>query len=122
MMNVLPWSGMGGLRLAQVGEPPVLLFSQPYNVRIYKYNTMIQNTTNQVQIILIIMINHIVRRRRGRVIRVLVSRGSSPLTCHLLDLFSVAPSSTPWLRSINGPLVCLLPVGIFKHLVSFHCG
>ena len=44
----------------------------------------------------------------------LVVLGSSPPLCHSLDLFSVALSSTPWLRFVNSQLVCLLPVGIFN--------
>ena len=32
-------------------------------------------------------------------------------------MFSVAPSSTPWLRCVNRQLVCLPPVVIFKHFV-----
>ena len=47
----------------------------------------------------------------------LVVPGSSPSPCHSLDLFSVAPISTSWLRCVNSQLVCLLPVGIFKHFL-----
>ena len=48
----------------------------------------------------------------------LVVPGSSPSPCYSLDLFSVAPSSTPWLRFVNSRLVCrLLPVGIFSHFM-----
>ena len=49
----------------------------------------------------------------------LVVPGSSPPPCHSLDLFSVAPSSTPWLRFVNNQLVCLLPVGILTTLYLF---
>ena len=42
--------------------------------------------------------------------------GSSPPSCHSLDLFSVAPSSTPWLRSVNSQLDCLLPVGMLCYV------
>ena len=38
----------------------------------------------------------------------LVVPGSSLLPCHLLDYFSVVPSSTPRLRCVNSQLVCLL--------------
>ena len=47
----------------------------------------------------------------------LVVLSSSPPPCHSLELFLVAPSSTPWLCSVNSQLVCLLPVGIFEHLM-----
>ena len=43
--------------------------------------------------------------------------GPSPKPCHSLGLFSVAPSSTPWVRFVYGQLVCLLSFGIFKHYV-----
>ena len=49
--------------------------------------------------------------------------GSNPPPCHYLDLFSVAPSSTPQprcvnsrLRCVNSQLVSLLPVGILNSL------
>ena len=55
----------------------------------------------------------------------LVVLSSSPPPCHSLELFLVAPSSTPWLCSVNSQLVCLLPVGIFEHLmfvcIFSHC-
>ena len=52
----------------------------------------------------------------GRWICNVVVPGSSPPPCYSLDqFFSVAPSSTPWLRFVNSQLVCLLPVGIFNH-------
>ena len=41
----------------------------------------------------------------------------SPPPCYALDLFSVALSSTPWPHFAISQLVCLLPVGIFKHFV-----
>ena len=47
----------------------------------------------------------------------LVVPGSSLLPCHLLDYFSVVPSSTPRLRCVNSQLVCLLPIGIFKRFM-----
>ena len=47
----------------------------------------------------------------------LVVLSSSPPPCHSLELFLVAPSSTPWLCNVNSQLVCLLPVGIFEHLM-----
>ena len=47
----------------------------------------------------------------------LVVLSSSPPPCHSLELFLVAPSSTLWLCSVNSQLVCLLPVGIFEHLM-----
>ena len=47
----------------------------------------------------------------------LVVPGSSPPLYNSLDLFSVAPSSTPWLRFVNSLLVCLPLVGIFKHFM-----
>ena len=47
----------------------------------------------------------------------LVVPGSSPPPCKSFDLFLVGPSSTPWLRFVNSLLVCLPPVGIFKHLM-----
>ena len=47
----------------------------------------------------------------------LVVPGSSPLPCYSLDLFLVAPSSTPWLHFVSSQLVCLLPVGIFNHFM-----
>ena len=34
-----------------------------------------------------------------------------------LDMFSVAPSTTSWLRCVNRELVCLPPVVIFKYFV-----
>ena len=43
--------------------------------------------------------------------------GSNPPPCHSLDLFSVIPISTSWLGCVNSQLVCLLPVGIFKHFL-----
>ena len=55
--------------------------------------------------------------RLGRWTCNLVVPGSSPSPCYSLDLFSVAPSSTPWLRFVNSQLVCLLPVGIFNHFM-----
>ena len=50
----------------------------------------------------------------------LVVPGSSPPPCNSLDLFSVAPSSTPWLRFVNSQLVWLLPVGIFNHFMFIY--
>ena len=53
----------------------------------------------------------------GRWTSNLVVPGSSPPHSYSLDLFLVAPSSTPWLRFVYTPcsqLVCLLPVGIFN--------
>ena len=50
----------------------------------------------------------------------LVVPGSSPPLCNSLDLFSVAPNSTPWLRFVNSQLVCLLPVGIFNHFMFIY--
>ena len=47
----------------------------------------------------------------------LVVPGSSPLPCHYWIFFSVASSSTPRLHCENSKLLCLLPVGIFKHFV-----
>ena len=47
----------------------------------------------------------------------LVVPGSSPLPCYSLDLFLVAPSSTPWLCFVNSQLVCLLLVRVFKHFM-----
>ena len=43
--------------------------------------------------------------------------GSIPPPCHSLDLFSVALLSTLRLRCVNSQLVCLLPIGIFKHFM-----
>lgn len=64
------------------------------------------------------------RRRHGQVVRVLdlysgilAVSGSSPPPCHLLDLFLVALSSTPWWHHFNSLVVCLLLVGILKHFV-----
>ena len=48
---------------------------------------------------------------------ILVVSGSSPSPCHLLDLFLVALSSTPWWHHVNSQVVCLLLVGILKHFV-----
>ena len=48
---------------------------------------------------------------------ILVVSGSSPSSCHLLDLFLVALSSTPWWHHFNSQVVCLLLVGILKHFV-----
>ena len=45
--------------------------------------------------------------------------GSSPSSCHSLDLFSVFPSATPWLRSVNNQLVCLYHLGFLTMLYSF---
>ena len=45
----------------------------------------------------------------------LVVPASSLLPCRLLGYYSVVPSSTPRLRCVNSQLVCLLPIGIFKH-------
>lgn len=42
---------------------------------------------------------------------------SSPPLCSSLDLFSVSPKSTPLLHFLYSQLVCLLPVGFFKHYV-----
>ena len=51
----------------------------------------------------------------------LVVPGSSPSPCcYSLDLFSVAPSTTPWLRFVYSRLVCLLPVGIFNHFMFIY--
>ena len=52
---------------------------------------------------------------------------SSPSLCHSLDLFSVMPSSTPYLLLVCNQLVCLQSIVIFKHYVysfiySFICG
>lgn len=44
----------------------------------------------------------------------LVSGSRLPL-CQSLDLFFVAQSSIPWLRFVYNHLVCLLPIGFFKH-------
>ena len=41
--------------------------------------------------------------------------GSSPPPCSSQDLFLVNSSSIPLLRCVKSQLVCLLPVGIFKH-------
>ena len=49
----------------------------------------------------------------------LVVPGSSPPPCNSLDLFPVAPSSTPWLRFVNSLRVCLPPVGILSTLCLF---
>ena len=48
---------------------------------------------------------------------ILVVSGSSPSPCHLLDLFLVALSSTPWWHHFNSQVVCLLLVGFicFSH-------
>ena len=56
----------------------------------------------------------------GRWTSNLVVPGSSPPPCYSLDLFSVAPSSTPWLQFVNSQLVCLQPVGIFKHFMFIY--
>ena len=45
---------------------------------------------------------------------------SSPSPRYSLDLFSVTPSSTPWLRFVNSQLVCLLQVGIFNHFMFIY--
>ena len=58
-----------------------------------------------------------VAARLGRLTCNLVVPGSSPPPCPSLDLLSVATSSTLQLRCVNSQLVCLLPVGIFKHFM-----
>lgn len=42
---------------------------------------------------------------------------SSPPLSSSLDLFSVAPKSTPLLHLLYSQFVCLLPVGCFEHYV-----
>lgn len=57
------------------------------------------------------MIRYSTRLVFGRVVP-----GSRSLTLlHAAFFFSVAPSSTPLLYFVYSKLVCLLPVGIFKH-------
>ena len=40
----------------------------------------------------------------------------NPPPCHYCDLSSVAPNLDPT-RFVNSQLVCLLPEGIFNHLI-----
>ena len=47
----------------------------------------------------------------------LVFLGPGPPPHYLLDFFTVALSSTPWLHFINSQLVCLLPVGILNQFM-----
>lgn len=43
--------------------------------------------------------------------------GSSPLPSYSLDFFSVVPSAVSWLSFVYSQLVCIPPVGVFKHYI-----